>query len=116
VQLDKFTVHSSFCRPGVAYSIRTKQFVLRIITLEHARSLLGCPIAMFPSKLKSGLLVFPKNHWLFRLPASMTYYLCCCSYMYFFYIFGLDPVTNGSEEIRRHMTRCANPCPLRFQK
>jgi hypothetical protein len=49
---------------GVAHTvfIGTKQVVIRFITLEHARPLLGCPIAMFASKLKSGFLVFPKNH------------------------------------------------------
>jgi hypothetical protein len=31
-------------------------------------------------------------------------------------IFGIDPVSYGSEETRRHLTRCANPCSLSIQK
>jgi hypothetical protein len=31
-------------------------------------------------------------------------------------IFGLDPVSNGYAETPRHLTRCANPCPLSIQK
>jgi hypothetical protein len=31
-------------------------------------------------------------------------------------IFGLDPVSNGSEETCRHLTRCTNLCLLSIQK
>jgi hypothetical protein len=44
-----------------------------------------------------------------------------CQKCYFFIfqkgeVFGLDPVYNGSEELRRHLTRCADPSPLSIQK